>query len=65
MAVQILIWKLLHYFHAVTKVGFEMKEYILVEGDTSSVCVTYNKVLEKSISVNYTLMNAMVAGELV
>ncbi len=40
-----------------------MPEYTQFEGENSSVCITFDKTLEKSISVNYTLANIMVSGE--
>ncbi len=46
---------------AVTKVGFEEQEYVLVEGENTTVCVTFDRKLEKSILVDYTL--ASILGE--
>ncbi len=41
---------------AVVKVGFEEKNYTLVEGENSTICLTFDKKLEKSITVYSTLM---------
>ena len=39
----------------VTKVGFESPTYTISEGSSTSVCLTFDRKLEKSISLNYTL----------
>ena len=37
--------------------GFEQLEYTLVEGELTAVCVTFDKNLEKTISLDYLLQN--------
>ena len=48
---------------AVTEVGYEMTDYVLNEDSISTLCVTFNKVLEKSISVEYNLKNGIMSGK--
>ena len=38
-----------------TKVGFESPTYTISEGSSATVCLTLDRKLEKSISLNYTL----------
>ena len=38
--------------------GFEQLEYTLVEGELTAVCVTFDKNLEKKISLEYLLQNS-------
>lgn len=40
-----------------------MADYVLTEDSTSTLCVTFNKVLEKNISVEYSLTNEMISGK--
>ena len=40
-----------------------MSNYFLMEDDISSVCVTFNEVLEKYISVNYSFTDVLMSGE--
>ena len=42
-----------------------MVDYVLNEDSISTLCVTFNKVLEKSISVEYSLTNEMISGKCV
>ena len=46
----------------VTNVGFESPTYAINEGNTTSVCLTLDRKLEKSISLNYTLEAVMTFG---
>ena len=50
-------------FFLVVEVGYQMSNYFLMEDDTSSVCVTFNEVLEKYISVNYSFTDVLMSGE--
>lgn len=43
---------------AVTKLGFEELEYTVVEGENTTVCVTFDRKLEKEIRVYYFLQNS-------
>lgn len=47
---------------AVTKVGFESSRHTINEGNTTSVCLTLDKNLEREISVCYTLEAVMTFG---
>lgn len=38
--------------------GFEEREYTLVEGENTYVCITFDKKLEKEIVVKYFLENS-------
>ena len=38
--------------------GFEQLEYTLVEGELTTVCVTFDQNLEKKISLVYLLQNS-------
>lgn len=53
----------MYYFlpmlHAVAKVGLEMQNYVLMEGNLSTVCVVHSGTLEKPISTNYSLTYTM------
>ena len=40
-----------------------MTDYVLNEDSISTLCVTFNKVLENSISVEYSLTNEMMSGK--
>ena len=46
----------------VTNVGFESPTYTINEGNTTSVCLTLDRKLEKSISLNYALEAVMTFG---
>ena len=38
--------------------GFEQLEYTLLEGELTAVCVTFDKNLDKTISLDYILQNS-------
>lgn len=48
---------------AVTKVGYSELSVILEEGEETTISVTFDKILEKPISVNYTLTAISEFGE--
>ena len=54
---------LCHYTTVVAEVGFKEPEYRLVEGENTTVCVTLEGTLEKSVMVNYTLIDVTASGE--
>lgn len=39
-----------------------MRNYVMVEGEAASVCITYDKTLEKSIAVKYSMADVMLFG---
>ena len=54
---------LCHYTTVVAEVGFKEPDYRLVEGEDTTVCVTIEGTLEKSVMVNYTLTDVTASGE--
>lgn len=48
---------------AVAKVGFEDQTYTIQEGVDMEVCVTFDKKLEKYLSIEYFLNNISPFGE--
>ena len=51
------------FFYTATKVGFEELVYKLEEGGFTTIGITFDMKLEKSININYLIESATSFGE--